>query len=140
MMIEDDWRIAIVVDPALAPGLIANTVAVIAIGIGAACPALAGDTLTDAAAHSYWISANRPVPILQANYSSIQTVFLKSLPPPQSAVVVPFPSFARSVHTYQDYAVRVPTLDLGSERLDGIGLAGPTRWVRSLTGALKLFR
>lgn len=139
-MTEEDWRIAVVVDPTLAPGLIANTVAVVAIGIGAACPRLAGNTLTDAGAHSYWISANRPVPILQADPSSIQTLFLKSLPPPQSAVVVPFPSFARSVHTYQDYADRVPTLDLGSERLDGIGLAGPARWVRSLTGALKLFR
>jgi uncharacterized protein DUF2000 len=139
-MVIEDWRIAVVVDPSLAPGLLANTVAVIAIGIGAACPRLAGDTLSDIGGRSYRISANRPVPILQADYSSIQTLLLKALPAPQSAVVVPFPSFARSVHAYQDYAVRVPTLDLGSERLDGIGLAGPTRWVRSLTGALKLFR
>jgi hypothetical protein len=39
-----------------------------------------------------------------------------------------------------DYAALVPTLDLPAERIDGIGLAGPGRWVRSLTGALKLFR
>jgi hypothetical protein len=136
----DDWRIAVVVDPSLAPGLLANTVAVIAIGIGAACPRLAGDTLSDVGARSYRISANRPVPILQADNAAIRDLFLKSLPPPEGGVVVPFPSFARSVHAYADYAALVPTLDLSSERIDGIGLSGPARWVRSLTGALKLFR
>lgn len=139
-MVIDDRRIAVVVDPSLAPGLLANTVAVIAIGIGAACPTLAGDMLCDIGGHSYRISANRPVPILQADNGTIRDLFLKSLPPPEGAAVVPFPSFARSVHAYADYAALVPTLDLSSERIDGIGLAGPTRWVRSLTGALKLFR
>jgi hypothetical protein len=139
-MVIDDWRIAVVVDPSLTPGLLANTVAVIAIGIGAACPRLAGDTLSDVGGRSYWISANRPVPILQADNGAIRDLVLKSLPPPEGGAVVPFPAFARSVHAYSDYAAQVPTLDLSSERIDGIGFAGPTRWVRSLTGALKLFR
>lgn len=140
MIIIDDWRVAVVVEPSLATGLMANTVAVIAIGLGAACPKLAGDILTDLGAHSYGISANRPVPILQADNSAIQSLFLKALPPPEGAAVVPFPSFARNMHAYEDYSARVPTLDLALEQLDGIGLAGPPRWVRSLTGSLKLFR
>lgn len=71
----DDWRIALVVDPSLAPGFLANTVAVLAIGIGAACPRLAGDTLSDISGRSYRISANRPVPILQADNDAIRELF-----------------------------------------------------------------
>ena len=135
-----DWRVAIIVDPALPPGFLANTVAVIAIGLGAAQPALAGDELADAAGHRYRISANRPVPVLQAAEAAIRALFLRALPPPDGAAVVPFPALARSLHAYADYAALVPERDLAAECIDGLGLAGPARWVRSLTGALKLLR
>ncbi len=140
MVIADDWRVAVVVDPALAPGFLANTVAVLAIGLGSARPELAGDKLTDVAGRSFAISANRPVPVLQADPRTILTILLKALPPPEGGVVVPFPSFARSLHAYADYAQLVPTRNLASEPFDGVGFAGPSRWVRSLTGALKLLR
>jgi Protein of unknown function (DUF2000) len=44
-----DKRIAIVVDPSLTIGLIANTIATIAIGLGAVEPAFGNMTLTDVA-------------------------------------------------------------------------------------------
>lgn len=115
MISSNDWRVAIVVNPALTAGLMANTVAVIAIGIGAAYPNLAGDVLTDIKNRSYHISANCSVPILQAEHSLIQWLFLKSLPSPEQAAVVPFPAFARSIHSYEDYASQVPTRDLAVE-------------------------
>jgi hypothetical protein len=136
----DEWRVAIVVDPSLSPGFLANTVAVIAIGLGAARPALAGDELADGAGRRYRISANRPVPVLQADDAAIRALLLRALPPLDGAIVVPFPALARSLHAYADYAAIVPTRDLAGERIDGLGLAGPPHWVRSLTGALKLLR
>ena len=46
MMVED-WRVAVIVEPGLPAGELANTVAVLSIGLGAAAPALAGAQLSD---------------------------------------------------------------------------------------------
>jgi len=62
------------------------------------------------------------------------------LPAPAGGVVVPFPAFARSIHDFAAYQETFPTRHLGDEPIDGLGLAGPAKWVRSLTGALKLLR
>ena len=133
-------RLAVIVDPALPPGLLANTVATIAIGIGAALPALGNTPLTDAAGREVRNSADRPVPILQAPEGAIRALLLRALPVPEGAVVVPFPRFARGLHAFADYRAAFPGRDLADEALDGLGLAGPDRWVRSLTGSLRLLR
>jgi hypothetical protein len=135
-----DWKVAIVVDPGLSLGELANTVAVLGIGLGAALPDLAGERLTEAAGRQFHISSNKPVPVLQVNGDGLQALLVKSLPAPDGAVVVPFPRFARQLHDYRDYETAIPGRDLASEAIDGIGLAGPAKWVRSLTGSLKLLR
>lgn len=133
-------RIAIIVDPSLPLGLLANTVATIAIGLGAAEPAFGGATLIDAAGRSVRNSADRAVPILQAPAEAIRAVLLKALPTPDGGVLVPFPQFARSLHAFADYQALFPMRDLAAETIDGLGLAGTEHWVKSLTGSLKLLR
>ncbi|MBL8598910.1 MAG: DUF2000 domain-containing protein [Devosia sp.] len=133
-------RIAIIVDPILSLGVLANTIATIGIGLGAAESAFGNTILTDAIGRSVQNSADRPVPILQAPSVAIQALLLKALPAPDGAIVVPFPRFARSLHTFVDYQVQFPTRDLASETIEGVGLAGPEKWVKSLTGSLKLLR
>lgn len=133
-------RLAIVVDPALPVGLLANTVATIGAGLGAVVPALGGTVLTDAAGRSVHNSAALPAPILQAAPEAIRAVLLRALPVPDGASVVAFPQFARAIHRFADYLALFPSRDLSAEIIDGIGLAGPERWVRSLTGSLKLLR
>ncbi len=133
-------RLAIILDPALPPGLLANTAAVIGVGLGALAPDLAGTELTDAAGRSINNSANRPVPILQAAPEALRALLLKALPPPEGARVVAFPQFARAIHGFADYRALFPEKDLSQEVIEGIGLAGPEKWVRSLTGSLKLLR
>lgn len=133
-------RIAVIVDPALAPGLLANTVATIAIGIGAAQPGFGNTPLTDSAGRTVRNSADRPVPILQAPDETMRALLLKALPAPEGAVIVPFPRFARSLHAFAEYQAQFPTRDLADETLDGLGLAGPERWIKSLTGSLRLLR
>ncbi|MFI4961985.1 MAG: DUF2000 family protein [Hyphomicrobiales bacterium] len=59
---------------------------------------------------------------------------------PAGAIVTPFPQFARALHAFDDYAAQFPGRDLAAEPIDGIGFAGPDKWVRSLTGALTLLR
>jgi len=135
-----DKRIAIVVDPSLAIGLLANTVATIAVGLGAVEPAFGNVTLTDGVGRLIKNSADRPVPILQAPAEAIRTILLRALPARESEVVVPFPRFARSLHDFAAYQAQLAARDLAAETIEGLGLAGPEKWVKSLTGSLKLLR
>lgn len=139
-MIRLDWRIAIIVDPSLPPGLLANTVATIAIGIGAAEPSFGNATLVDAVGRNVRNSADRPVPVLAADADKLRALLLKAVPAPEETLVVPFPAFARSIHTFAAYQALFPTRDLAAEPLEGLGLAGPDKWVRALTGSFRLLR
>ena len=135
-----DIRLAIVINPALPLGLIANTAGAISIGLGAKFPALAARQLTDREGRTIDISSNMPVPILQADAETIRSLLLKTLPVENDRAIVPFPAFARSLHDYREYEATFPNRDLAGEVIDGLGLAGPSKWVKSLTGSLKLLR
>ncbi|PST19864.1 DUF2000 domain-containing protein [Rhizobium sp. JAB6] len=135
-----DIRLAIVINPALPLGLIANTAGAISIGLGAKFPALAARQLTDREERTIDISSNMSVPILQADAETIRSLLLKTLPVGNDRAIVPFPAFARSLHDYREYEAAFPDRDLADEAIDGLGLAGPSKWVKSLTGSLKLLR
>ncbi|MGK9165423.1 DUF2000 domain-containing protein [Inquilinus limosus] len=139
-----DLRLAVVVNPDLPLGLVANTAGAIAIGLGAKLPALAARRLTDRGDRTIDISSSQPVPILQADAGTIRALLLKALARPDEGAgeraVVPFPAFARSLHFYAEYEAAFPDRDLSEEAIDGLGIAGPAKWVRSLTGSLKLLR
>ena len=133
-------NLAIVVDPGLSLGFLANTVGAIAVGLGAGQPGLGGVALTDGAGTAYLTSADRPVPILQADGAAMMALLAKAGERPDGAILVVFPAFARSLHSFAIYETTVPARDLSAEKIDGIGLCGPTKWVKSLTGSLKLLR
>ncbi|ATN32633.1 hypothetical protein ACO34A_02290 [Rhizobium sp. ACO-34A] len=137
----EDLRLAIVVNPDLPQGLLANTVGAIAIGIGAKLPVLAARQLEDRQGRRIDVSSTLPVPILQADAEALRRLLLKAQDGADPAgAVVPFPAFARALHVYADYETSMPDRDLGEEKIDGLGIAGPAKWVKSLTGALKLLR
>ncbi len=138
---SEDFRIAIVVNPELPQGLLANTVGAISIGIGAKLPVLAARRLEDAKGRRIDISSSLPVPVLQADDEALRRLMLKALAGADPAgAIVPFPAFARALHIYADYEASLPGRDLGEEKIDGLGIAGPSKWVKSLTGSLKLLR
>ncbi|CNH61414.1 Uncharacterized protein conserved in bacteria [Yersinia thracica] len=140
MAVAEQMRIAIIVNPELPVGLIANTTSAVGIGLAAKFPQLAGAVLSDSAGKEIDVSSKLPVPILQANAVQIREVLLKALAATHERAIVPFPAFARSMHSYQDYEKAFSLRSLADEQLDGLGLVGPEKWVRSLTGALKLLR
>lgn len=135
-----DIRLAIVINPDLPLGLIANTAGAIAIGLGAKFPGLAARQLVDRQDRAIDISSNLPVPILQADAETIRLLLLKALPQQDERAIVPFPAFARSLHDYREYEATFPGRDLSEETIDGLGIVGPSKWVKSLTGSLKLLR
>lgn len=137
---DQDLRIAIIVNPELPPGLVANTIGAVAIGLGAKLPILGNSQLIDRDRKVLDTSSNRPVPVLQAPADVIAVAMRRALPVPEGAAVVPFPAFARALHDFSEYQAVFPEKSLDAEEIDGLGLAGPARWVRSLTGAFKLLR
>ena len=138
---KSDLRVAIIVNPEMPVGLIANTASAIAIGLGANQQTLAARRLTDNEGRTIDVSSCLPVPILQAPQETIGALMLKALEKKaDEANVVPFPAFARSLHDYADYEKSFPDRNLSEETIDGLGLVGPSKWIRSLTGSLKLLR
>lgn len=135
-----DWHVSIVLDAALPPGRLANTAAVIAVGLGAARPELGGSRARDGRGRIGSGCCRLPNPILEANEGQQSALLGKAFPPPSGAVIVPFPAFAAAVNDHAEYLAALAERDLGAERLIGLGLAGPRRWVKSLTGSLRLLR
>lgn len=135
-----DIRLSIVINPDLPLGLIANTAGAIAIGLGAKFPGLAARQLVDGQERAIDISSSLPVPMLQADADTIRLLLLKALPQEGERAIVPFPAFARLLHDYREYEATFPGRDLSEEIIDGLGIAGPSKWVKSLTGSLKLLR
>ncbi len=138
-MIED-LRIAIIINPSLPLGLLANTVGAIGIGLAAKLPELANQRLSDARGITIDISSRLPVPILQADEEAIKALLFKAINDSRTQAMVPFPAFARSLHQYQEYQREFPLHTLATETIDGVGLAGPAKWITSLTGSLRLLR
>lgn len=137
---QEDLRLAIIVNPELALGLLANTVGAISIGLGAKLPFIAARQLIDKTGVAIDISSDRPVPILQADAETIRTIALRAASFEERQAMVAFPAFARSLHAYAEYEALFPEKELANEVIDGLGVAGPAKWVRSLTGSLKLLR
>jgi hypothetical protein len=61
-------------------------------------------------------------------------------PAPEGATVVLFPALAEAVHDHPAYEEALRGRDLPEEPLRGTAVAGPRRWVRSLTGTFRLLR
>jgi hypothetical protein len=137
---HEELRLAIVVNPELPLGLLANTVGAISIGLGAKLPLVAARQLIDKNGVAIDISSDRPVPILQADAEALRSIALKAVGFEERQAVVVFPAFARSLHVYAEYEAAFPEKELAREAIDGLGIAGPSKWVRSLTGSLKLLR
>lgn len=137
---NQELRLAIVVNSLLPLGALANTVGAISIGLGAKFPGLAARKLVDSKGLTVDISADRPVPILQADEDTIRLLLLKAIAESEGRAIVPFPAFARSLHAFTEYEIAFQDCDLATESIDGLGLAGPSKWVKSLTGSLKLLR
>jgi hypothetical protein len=137
----DDIRVAVIVAPDMPLGLVANSVGIIAVGLGAQCPHLADTELADSGGRRFGSVANRPMPVLQASRDTIRAVMLKAMAKrSDGAAIVPFPAFARAIHVFADYESALRHRSLDQEEIDGLGLAGPSPWVKSLTGSLKLLR
>ena len=133
-------RIAVVVDPEAPLGLLANAVGVVAAGLGAAFPALAGEALQDAAGRRFMSSATVPLPVLQATPTALLALLDDAGAADGLDAVVAFPCFARQIHDFASYRAMLAMRDLAGEPLAAVGVAGRADVVRALTRRYSLLR
>ena len=131
-------HVVVVVDAGLPRGVLADTVAAISIGLGAASPISGGEPLEDCDHQQVHAVSERGVPVLGAGQSVLGNALRGALPTPGGGVVAPFPVFARRIRTFEEYRDSLTERHLKDEPLAGLGLIGPERWVRSSTGSLGL--
>ncbi len=128
-----------VVDEALAPGLIANATACMAAAVGKARPELLGPGGDDAAGEHHpglpWTGCS----ILGGDRTAIRDIRAKALTKP-NLLVVDMPEYAQTARVYDEYLAHLA--GLGGEDLSyyGLSLVGPRNPVDKLVGRLRLLR
>jgi hypothetical protein len=134
-------KLAIIVDSALAPGLAANTAAVLALTIGRHVESLIGSSLKDGDGRAHAGITNTPVPILTASAAALKEI-RNSATAAESGdlLVVDFTDCAQRSRTYDDYAGLLATSTNETINYLGVGLHGPAKSVNRITGSLPLFR
>lgn len=133
-------RVVVIADPAAPLGLLANAVGVVALGLGAVEPALAGQQLQDCLGRQFRASASLPLPVLQAGPEAMHALFERARSDAAIDAVVAFPHFARQIHDFASYQISLRERDLASEALAAIGLLGEGAAVKGLTRGLALLR
>ncbi|MGH9130908.1 MAG: DUF2000 domain-containing protein [Acidimicrobiales bacterium] len=140
-VIERDFKVVIVVDAALAPGLATNTAAVLALTLGSRVESLIGPDVKDADGGLHLGITTVPVPVLVANGAIVRQIRARAMEAlDERLLVVDFTDSAQRTHTYDDYVALLATLTEDQVTYLGVALHGPRKLVQRLTGSLPLLR
>ncbi len=127
-------KLALIIDIGLEIGLAANTAAVLTLSVGAQHPELIGEDLMDGSGQAHIGITNIPIPILGAAGSTLTSLVQKLKD--TDIELVSFSKIAQSIHTYEEYAVRLKSTPGEKVEYSGIALFGPSKAVNSLVGSL----
>jgi hypothetical protein len=135
-------KVAVIVDSELAPGLAANTAAVLALTIGRHVESLIGSSLKDGDGSTHAGITNTPVPILSAGADAIKEIRNRAAATAESGdlLVVDFTDCAQRSRNYDDYASLLATCTNETINYLGVALHGPAKTLNKLTGNLRLLR
>lgn len=132
-------KCVIVVDSALGLGHAANAVSVIGVSLGRSINGLVGPDMQSRDQVNYPGVIYAPLPILLSSNEQLQALHEKALAD-EEIYTMPFSALAQSCRTYQEYETRITEADSSAIELVAIGLIGPQKKIRKLTGNLPLFK
>jgi hypothetical protein len=134
-------KCVMVVDAGLPLGLLANTVAVLAISIGRNVPGIVGEDVLDRDGTRHAGITEATVPLLKGDSDLIKSLREKLLVLPENSLYfVDFCDAAQQSKRYEDYRARLA--QTASEDLHYLGIAiyGEDKEVNRLTGSIGLLR
>ncbi|HLZ63193.1 MAG TPA: DUF2000 domain-containing protein [Ktedonosporobacter sp.] len=133
-------KCSIIVDGELPPGLLANTVGVIAMALGKLAPEAMGRDGIDQDGKHHQGLAWMGVTVLQGNKEVISDIFTRVGKNDTDLFVVDCPCAAQATRDYDEYLEMLSQQGGPELRLSGIGLYGNSKKIAKLTGNLPLLR
>ncbi|TDR82762.1 DUF2000 domain-containing protein [Paludibacterium purpuratum] len=135
-----DLKCAIVLDPRLPTGILANTAAVLSLSLGKAHPTWIGEDLVDGQGQPHRGITTRPIPVLQASTEQLQQLRQDARPHEAELTVIDLIDATLSTRSYQAYAEAMASTPADALRYHGLALLGPKKLVNKLTDRLGLLR
>lgn len=130
----------IIVDGELPPGLLANTVGVIAMALGKLAPEAMGRDGIDQDGRRHPGLAWMGVTVLQGSQEVIAEILIQVGESDTDLLVVDCPVVAQATRDYDEYLEMLSRQGGPELRLSGIGLYGNGKKIAKLTGNLPLLR
>jgi hypothetical protein len=137
-MSPTDIKIALIIDPELPVGLIANTAAVLALTLGHRIDGLIGPDIPDGSGQIHVGITTLPLPILIADPDAIRTLRARAVE--SGLLVVDFCDAAQTTTAYNAYTDALREAPAADLRYLGIAICGARKPVNKLTGSLPLLR
>lgn len=140
-MSKKENKCVIVLDKSLPVGLLANTAAVLGMGLAHAVPHIMGAKLTDAAGVDHSGITTIPVPVLAVVGNEVSRVANSAREAEEEGVqIIDVTDAAQTTKNYEAYEEKLKQTAPEALRYLGIGLYGPEKLVSSLTGSLPMLR
>ncbi|MBV9228484.1 MAG: DUF2000 domain-containing protein [Chloroflexi bacterium] len=133
-------KCSIVVDGELPPGLLANTVGVIAMALGKLAPEAMGRDGIDQDGRCHPGLAWMGVTVLQGSQEIVSEIFTRVKESDPDLIIVDCPVVAQATRDYDEYLEMLTLQGQPELRLSGIGLYGNGKKIAKLTGNLPLLR
>lgn len=130
----------IVIDETLPAGAAANTAAIIGVTLGKRHPEAVGPDVTDGDGTAHGGIIMIPVPVLKAKTETLRTLREKMREAGNDADFVDFSDVAQHCRTYEEYTEKTARIAERDFTYIGLGIFGPRRTVKKLTGSLPLLR
>jgi hypothetical protein len=138
-VLAQENKIAIVVDPRLGKGQVANRTAVLATGLAAHHPEIIGGDLVTADGVNLPGFTKVPIAVLVAkNGASIPDLFAKGRE--LGCTALAFLSRAQGLRSYAEYAQSVASSNADSLDVDAFIVYGPRKRINKITGNLPMLR
>ncbi len=133
-------KCSIIVDEELPPGLVANTVGVIAMALGKLAPEAMGRDGVDQDGKRHQGLAWMGVTVLQGSKEAILDIFTRVGEDETDLLIVDCPVVAQATRDYDEYLEMLSRQGGRELCLSGIGLYGNGKKIAKLTGNLSLLR
>lgn len=137
-MSSGDIKIALIIDPELPIGLIANTAAVLALTLSQRVDGLIGPDVVDRAGQPHLGITTVTLPVLSAPAPAIKDLWMRATE--LGLLVVDFTDAAQTTTTYDDYTAKLQATPAADLKYLGIAICGARKLVNMLTGTLALLR
>lgn len=131
----------IVLDEWSSAGLAANTAAILGVAMGNKTTGLVGEDVLDASDLVHVGIVRAPVPILKGSRELLRELRDRTMQPKfADLLVIAFTTTAQAHKSYEAYVDHMGKTASRELEYLGLGLYGPVKMVRRLTGSLPLFR